>query len=265
MNINSVVALVTGAASGLGRATAARIARNGGRVVVVDLPGALTEEKKQTLLDSHPEYNGDNVLFVGADVTNEADVTAALDSAEKKFSTNVNVAVNCAGIAIASKTLSKKGAHSLDSFTQVLNVNVAGSFNIIRLCAERMALSDGFGEDKNRGVIVNTASVAAYDGQIGQAAYAASKGAIVGMTLPIARDLAPNGIRVCSIAPGLFLTPMLEGLPETVKNHLGSQVPYPSRLGNPDEYAQLVEHIVVNPMLNGEVIRLDGAIRMPPK
>ena len=265
MNIPSVIALVTGAASGLGRATAQRLLKNGAKVVVVDLPNALEGEGLEKLKASTPEFNdNDNVIFAPCDVTSEDDVTSALDNAEAKFGSNVNVAVNCAGIAIAAKTVSKKGAHPLSNFQKVLDVNVAGSFNIIRLAAERMCASEPVNDDNHRGVIVNTASVAAYDGQIGQAAYAASKGAIVGMTLPIARDLSPNGIRVCSIAPGLFLTPMLEGLPEKVQNHLGSQVPYPNRLGKPDDYARLVQNIVENSYMNGEVIRLDGAIRMPP-
>ena len=242
MNVGSVIALVTGAASGLGRATAQRLLKNGAKVVVVDLPNALEGEGLEKLKASTPEFsdNPDNVLFAPCDVTSEDDVKAALDNAEGKFGGNVNVAVNCAGIVIAAKTVSKKGAHPLSNFQKVLDVNVAGSFNIIRLTAERMCASDPVNDDNHRGVIVNTASVAAYDGQIGQAAYSASKGAIVGMTLPIARDLSPNGIRVCSIAPGLFLTPMLEGLPEKVQNHLGAQVPYPNRLGKPDDYARLV-------------------------
>jgi 3-hydroxyacyl-CoA dehydrogenase/3-hydroxy-2-methylbutyryl-CoA dehydrogenase len=196
------------------------------------------------------------------DVTSAEDVSAALDLCEKDFGP-VNTAVSCAGIAVASRTLSKKGPHSLEDFQKVLTVNTVGTFNVLRLTAERMSKSaaDAGGQ---RGVIVNTASVAAFDGQIGQVAYAASKAAIVGMTLPIARDLSKQGIRVMTIAPGLFKTPLLAGLPEKVQNELAATVPNPSRLGNPDEFAQLVQSIIENQMLNGEVIRLDGALRMAP-
>jgi NAD(P)-dependent dehydrogenase (short-subunit alcohol dehydrogenase family) len=175
----------------------------------------------------------------------------------------INVTVNCAGIAVAQKTLSKKGPHNLEAFSKVLTVNTVGTFNVTRLVAEKMTLNTA-DEDGLKGVVINTASVAAYDGQIGQAAYAASKGAVVAMTLPIARDLSSSGVRVMGIAPGLFLTPMLEGLPTIVRTELGNSVPLPKRLGRPDEYAKLVEAIIKNPMLNGEVIRLDGAIRMKP-
>ena len=256
MELNKVIALVTGSASGLGRATALRLGRGGAKVVVVDLPssnGAATAEEI-----------GANAIFAPCDVTSESDVNAALDLAEKTFGGKVNVAVNCAGIAIAKRTVSKSGAHDLASFLKVLHVNVGGSFNIIRLVAARLAETEP-GPDGERGVCINTASVAAFDGQIGQAAYSASKGAIVGMTLPIARDFMQIGIRVCTIAPGLFKTPMLMSLPEVVQNELAKQVPFPSRLGDPDEYAALAEHIIGNRMLNAETIRLDGALRMPPK
>ena len=256
MELSNAVALVTGAASGLGRATAMRLARGGAKVVVCDLPSSHGASVAAEI--------GDNALFAGCDVTNETDVNAALDAAERQFGGPVNVVVNCAGVAIAKRTVSKSGAHDFASFSKVLHVNAGGSFNVIRLVAARLANSQP-GVDGERGVIVNTASVAAYDGQIGQAAYAASKGAIVGMTLPIARDLSSLGIRVCTIAPGLFRTPMLAALPEQVQNELGNSVPFPSRLGDPDEYAHLAEHIIRNRMLNGEVIRLDGALRMPPK
>ena len=255
MQLEQVVALVTGAASGLGKATAARFVRHGAKVALLDLPSSAGAAVAEAL--------GPNALFCPTDVTSEADVTAALAAARAAFGP-VNVAVNCAGIAIAVKTLSKKGAHPLDAFTKVVTVNTIGTFNVIRLAAAAMA-DNAPNAGGERGVIVNTASVAAYDGQIGQAAYSASKGAVVGMTLPLARDLAPYGIRVCTIAPGLFKTPMLEGLPPQVQNELAQTVPFPSRLGDPDEYGQLAQSIVENAMLNGEVIRLDGALRMAPR
>eukprot|EP00297_Palpitomonas_bilix_P025639 CAMPEP_0113880152 /NCGR_PEP_ID=MMETSP0780_2-20120614/7628_1 /TAXON_ID=652834 /ORGANISM="Palpitomonas bilix" /LENGTH=256 /DNA_ID=CAMNT_0000866799 /DNA_START=1030 /DNA_END=1800 /DNA_ORIENTATION=+ /assembly_acc=CAM_ASM_000599 len=256
MALRGIVALVTGGASGLGRATVERIAEQGGKAVIVDLPSSAGEKLASDL--------GESVIFSPTDVTNEEQVKAAIDAAASKFGDSLNVAVNCAGIGVAVRTISKRGPHSLEQFQRVLTVNTVGTFNVIRLAADAMSKNDP-NEDGQRGVIVNTASVAAYDGQIGQAAYSASKGAIVGMTLPIARDLARTGIRVNTIAPGLFLTPLLEGLPEKVMNELGASVPFPSRLGRPAEYAQLVQSIVENPMLNGEVIRLDGAIRMPPQ
>lgn len=195
-------------------------------------------------------------------------VTNALDTARNAFGKTPSIVVNCAGIAPPAKVLGKKGPHSLDLFKKILLVNTMGSFNVGRLAAERMAagapLDGPAGEDGERGVIINTASVAAFDGQIGQAAYSASKGGVVAMMLPMARELARSGIRVCTIAPGVFLTPMVEGLPPKVQHELGAQVPFPSRLGRPDEYAALAQHIVENRMLNGEVIRLDGALRMPP-
>ncbi len=255
MDLSNVIALVTGGASGLGRATAHRLARKGAKVVIVDLPASHGPSVADEI--------GENALFCGCDVTSEADVSAALDAAEARWG-KVNVAVNCAGVAIAKRTLSKSGAHDLASFSKVLHVNVAGSFNVIRLVAQRLADTEP-GIDGERGVFVSTASVAAIDGQIGQAAYSASKAAIAGMTLPLARDLMHLGMRVCTIAPGLFKTPMLASLPEQVQNELAKQVPFPQRLGDPDEYAQLVEHIIGNRMLNGETIRLDGALRMPPK
>ncbi len=257
MELSSVVALVTGGASGLGRATALRLARDGAKVVIADLArtsgGGVAEEAGEG-----------RAFFQATDVTSEADVNAALDAAQERFGRVPNVVVNCAGIAIAQRVLSKAGPHPLDAFNKILAVNVGGSFNTIRLTAARLQDTEP-NQHGERGVFINTASVAAYDGQIGQAAYSASKGAIVGMTLPIARDLARSGIRVVTIAPGLFKTPMLAGLPEKVQAELGAQVPFPARLGDPDEYGQLVEAIVTNPMLNGEVIRLDGAIRLPPK
>jgi 3-hydroxyacyl-CoA dehydrogenase/3-hydroxy-2-methylbutyryl-CoA dehydrogenase len=255
MDVQSTVALVTGGASGLGLATAKRLVRLGAKVVLVDLPKSDGAAQAEAL--------GAHARFAPADVTSEAAIEAAVDLAYSAFG-GLNLVVNCAGIAIALRTLTKEGAHALDLFQKVINVNIAGTFNVIRLAAQRMQHNapNAGGE---RGVIVNTASVAAFDGQIGQAAYAASKGGVVGMTLPIARDLSKLGIRVCTIAPGLFRTPMLAGLPEVVQNQLGQQVPFPNRLGDPDEYGQLVVSILENAMLNGEVIRLDGALRMPPK
>jgi NAD(P)-dependent dehydrogenase (short-subunit alcohol dehydrogenase family) len=219
-------------------------------VVVIDLKG---EEVVNEL--------GDRAKFVSANVTDEAAVTEALDVAESLGPVRINV--NCAGIGNAIKTLSKNGAFPLDEFTKVINVNLIGTFNVLRLAAERIAKTEPIGEE--RGVIINTASVAAFDGQIGQAAYSASKGGVVGMTLPIARDLSRDLIRVVTIAPGLFKTPLLGSLPEEAQKSLGQQVPHPARLGDPDEYGALATHIVENPMLNGEVIRLDGAIRMAPR
>src|ERR1700744_1732948 len=250
MEIKHAVALVTGGASGLGLATTKRLLDAGAQVVVVDLrgEGAVAEL-------------GERARFVEADVTDEAAVGKALDVAESLGTLRINV--NCAGIGNAIKTLSKDGPFPLDGFKKVIGVNLIGTFNVLRLAAERIPKTEPVGEE--RGVIINTASVAAFDGQIGQAAYSASKGGVVGMTLPIARDLAGKAIRVVTIAPGLFDTPLLAGLPEPARESLGKQVPHPSRLGNPDEYGALAVHIVENPMLNGEVIRLDGAIRMAPR
>ncbi len=250
MEIKDAVAVVTGGASGLGLATTKRLLDAGAQVVVLDLRGK----------DAVDEL-GDRAVFAQTDVTDEAAVTAALDAAEKLGP--LRIAVNCAGTGNAMKTLSKDGPFPLDAFRKIVEINLIGTFNVIRLAAERMAKTEPVGEE--RGVIVNTASVAAFDGQIGQAAYSASKGGVVGMTLPIARDLSRELIRVVTIAPGLFDTPLLAGLPEPAKESLGKQVPHPSRLGKPDEYGALAVHIVENPMLNGEVIRLDGAIRMAPR
>jgi NAD(P)-dependent dehydrogenase (short-subunit alcohol dehydrogenase family) len=251
MNVNGCAAVVTGGASGLGLATVKRLAKAGAQVTVVDLPNSAGAEQAAAL----------GATFAAADVTSEADVSAALDLAAQRGP--IRIAVNCAGVGWAGRVLGKNGVLPLDAFTAVINVNLIGTFNVIRLAAERIAATDPV--DGERGVIVNTASVAAFEGQIGQAAYSASKGGVVGMTLPIARDLADKLIRVVTIAPGLFLTPMLQGLPPEAQESLGRQVPHPSRLGDPAEYAALVEHIVSNPMLNGEVIRLDGAIRMAPR
>ena len=250
MDIKDAVAIVTGGASGLGLATTKRLLDRGAHVVVLDITG----EDVATGL-------GDRVRFAAADVTNPDAVTAALDIADGMGP--LRVVVNCAGTGDAIRVLSRKGVYPLDLFARVININLVGTFNVLRLGAERIAKTDLVGEE--RGVIINTASVAAFDGQIGQAAYSASKGGVVGMTLPIARDLADKAIRVMTIAPGLFDTPLLAGMPEGAKHSLGAQVPHPARLGDPDEYGALAVHIVENPMLNGEVIRLDGAIRMAPR
>jgi NAD(P)-dependent dehydrogenase (short-subunit alcohol dehydrogenase family) len=250
VQIKDSVAVVTGGASGLGLATVKRLLDAGGSVVVIDLKG---EEVVAEL--------GERAKFVTANVTDEDAVAKALDVAESMGPLRINV--NCAGIGNAVKTVSKNGPFPLDGFRKVVEVNLIGTFNVIRLAAERIAKTEPLGEE--RGVIVNTASVAAFDGQIGQAAYSASKGGVVGMTLPIARDLSRELIRVCTIAPGLFKTPLLGSLPEEAQRSLGQQVPHPARLGDPDEYGALAQHIVENPMLNGEVIRLDGAIRMAPR
>ncbi|HEX2308353.1 MAG TPA: SDR family NAD(P)-dependent oxidoreductase [Jatrophihabitantaceae bacterium] len=253
MDIAGVTALVTGGASGLGLATATRLVSGGASVVVVDLPRSAGTEVAEQL--------GNRARFAAADVTSEADVRAAIDVAAELG--ELRIVVNCAGVGPAAKVLGRNGVHELELFSRTVLINLVGTFNVLRLAAERMTALDLVGEE--RGVIVNTASVAAYDGQIGQAAYSASKGGVVGLTLPVARELAERQIRVVTIAPGIFETPMLAALPEAARESLGKQVPHPSRLGRPDEYAALVAHIVSNPMLNGETIRLDGAIRMAPR
>ncbi len=253
MLIKNSVFLVTGGASGLGAATARMAAENGAKVVVADMQAEAGEKLAK-------ELGG---RFAKCDVTAEADAKAAVALALKEFG-GLQVLVNCAGIALAERTVGKEAPHDLGRFTRVITVNLIGTFNMIRVAAEAMTKA-GPNAAGERGVIINTASVAAYDGQIGQAAYSASKGGVVGMTLPIARDLSRNGIRVCTIAPGIFETPMLLGLPKEAQDSLGKQVPFPSRLGKPAEYAQLARAIIENEMLNGETIRLDGAIRMAPK
>uniref|UniRef100_A0A8C3VX47 3-hydroxyacyl-CoA dehydrogenase type-2 n=1 Tax=Catagonus wagneri TaxID=51154 RepID=A0A8C3VX47_9CETA len=254
--VKELVAVITGGASGLGLATARRLVEQGAAAVLLDLPSSDGETQAKKL--------GKSCAFAPADVTSEKDVQAALTLAKEKFG-RVDVAVNCAGIAVASKTynLKKSQVHTLEDFQRVLNVNLTGTFNVIRLVAGEMSQNEP-DQGGQRGVIINTASIAAFEGQVGQAAYSASKGGIVSMTLPIARDLAPMGIRVVTIAPGLFGTPLLTTLPDKVRNFLASQVPFPRRLGDPAEYAHLVQAIIENPLLNGEVIRLDGAIRMQP-
>jgi 3-hydroxyacyl-CoA dehydrogenase / 3-hydroxy-2-methylbutyryl-CoA dehydrogenase len=279
MALSHVVAFVTGAGSGLGRfysssphlifssssplflsvsllfrATAIRLAAQGAKVIVADISADKVNHVVTEI--------GSSALPAIVDVCDEKSVSHAISEAVSRWG-NLNATVNCAGIGIATKTLSKKGPHDLQQFSNVLRINTVGTFNVLRLTAEAMTKNEP-DENGQRGVIINTASIAAMDGQSGQAAYAASKGAIVSMTLPIARDLSSVGIRVNAIAPGLFLTPMLEGLPEPVRTVLASTVPFPKRLGKPAEYAQLVQSIIENPMLNGEVIRLDGALRMGP-
>jgi NAD(P)-dependent dehydrogenase (short-subunit alcohol dehydrogenase family) len=250
VQIKDAVAVVTGGASGLGLATTKRLLDAGASVVVIDLREG--DELSQL---------GSRVKFAAADVTDPEAVGQALDLAESLGPLRINV--NCAGIGSAAKTLGKDGPFPLEWFTKTIQVNLIGTFNVLRLSAQRIAKNEPIGEE--RGVIINTASVAAFEGQIGQAAYSASKGGVVGMTLPIARDLSRELIRVCTIAPGLFKTPLLGSLPEEAQKSLGQQVPHPARLGDPDEYGALAVHIVENPMLNGETIRLDGAIRMAPR
>ncbi|MBB5017679.1 NAD(P)-dependent dehydrogenase (short-subunit alcohol dehydrogenase family) [Chitinivorax tropicus] len=252
MDAKNKTFLIAGGGSGLGAATARLLVEQGANVMIADL----NEQTGHALAESL----GTKARFAKTDVTSEAQVSAAIQLALDTFG-SLWGAVNCAGIATGEKVVGKEGPHRLESFSRAVQINLIGTFNVIRLAADAMSRNtpDTTGE---RGVLINTASVAAFDGQIGQAAYAASKAGIVGMTLPIARELARHGIRIMTIAPGLFDTPMMAGMPEEVRQSLGQQVPFPSRLGQPDEYAALVRHIIENPMLNGEVIRLDGAIRM---
>jgi len=256
MNIQGKGALIAGGASGLGEATARALAAAGASVVIVDL----NAEKGEALAAEL----GAGAAFVEADVSDEAAVSAAVEQAKGAAEGGLRVSVCCAGIGWAERVAHKGGPHSLDLFSNVVKVNLIGTFNVLRLAAAAMSENEP-DEEGERGVCVNTASIAAFDGQIGQIAYSASKGGIVGMTLPAARDMAARGIRVVTIAPGLFDTPLLAALPEEARKALGAGVPFPPRLGQPAEYAQLVEQIVANPMLNGETIRLDGALRMPPK
>jgi NAD(P)-dependent dehydrogenase (short-subunit alcohol dehydrogenase family) len=253
MDVKNAVALVTGGASGLGLATVENLVAAGAKVVILDLPGSPGDDVASRL--------GEGVRLAAADVRDEDAVNAALDVAAELG--DLRVVVSCAGTGDAIKTVGKDGPYPLDKFQRIIEINLIGTFNVLRLGAARMAALELVGEE--RGVIINTASVAAFDGQIGQAAYSASKGGIVGMTLPIARDLASIGIRVVTIAPGLFDTPLLASLPQEARASLGKQVPHPSRLGDPSEFGALAAHIVANPMLNGETIRLDGAIRMAPR
>jgi NAD(P)-dependent dehydrogenase (short-subunit alcohol dehydrogenase family) len=256
MEIQGLGAIVTGGGSGLGEATARLLAARGARVAILDLGRSKGAEVAASL--------GKSAIFCEADVSSEEQVTAALDRAQAELGA-IHAAVNCAGIGSAMRTVDKEGRpFDLAQFRRTLEVNLIGTFNVIRLAAARM-LKNAPNQTGERGAIVNTASVAAFEGQIGQAAYSASKGGVVGMTLPIARDLAAAGIRVCTIAPGLFATPLLMLMPEPARNALASHIPFPNRLGRPPEFAALAVHILENPMLNGETIRLDGAVRMPPR
>lgn len=252
MNINEVIAIVTGGASGLGESVVRKIAKNGGKAVILDL----NEEQGVALSNEL----GDNVIFCRTDVSSESDVQNAVDAAVEKFG-SINVAVSAAGILTAGKTVGKNGPFPLENFDKTIKINLTGTFNVIRLAAAKMAENNP-DENGQRGVIISTASVAAFDGQMGQAAYSASKGGIVGMTLPIARDLSSLGIRNVTIAPGIFETPMMSAAPEKVRQSLIDQIPFPKRFGIPDEFASMVAHIIENTMLNGETIRLDGAVRM---
>lgn len=255
MRIDESVFLISGGASGLGLATARELVGQGGKVVLLDINA---EAGQQALAEL-----GANAHFVRADITREEDGSAAVAQVLEAFGA-LHGLVNCAGVAPAEKVLGRNGAHGLDSFRRTVEVNLIGSFNLLRLAAEAMA-QNAPNVEGERGVIINTASVAAFDGQMGQAAYAASKGGVAALTLPAARDLARSGIRVMCIAPGVFETPMMAGMPQEVRDSLAANVPFPPRLGRPDEYAALVRHIVENTMLNGEVIRLDGALRMAAK
>lgn len=276
MDINGSVALITGGASGLGAATARRLFGAGASVVLIDLPSSageafaaeLNSSTRSEATGNGPAAGaaGQTAVFAPADVTNEAEVQAAVDTAVALGP--LRIVVNCAGIATPGKVLGREGVLPLDAFIRVIQVNLIGTFNVLRLAAKAMAATEPVSTElggPERGVIINTASVAAFDGQIGQPAYAASKGAVAAMTLPIARELARSLVRVVTIAPGIFETPMMAGLPQDAQDSLGRQVPHPSRLGKPAEYAALVAHVVENAMLNGETIRLDGAIRMGPK
>jgi len=255
MNVKDCIAVVTGGASGLGEATVRNFVSQGARAVILDIQVDRGEALAKEL--------GGDVIFANADVTKEEDVQAAINKAINAFG-GINVLINCAGVGDPGKVLGKKGPMTLDFFKKIVGVNLIGTFNVIRLAVEKMA-GNTPNEEGERGVIVNTASVAAYDGQIGQPAYAASKGGIVSMTLPIARECASYGIRVLTIAPGIFDTPMMASIPEEARISLGKMVPFPPRLGKPPEYAHLVQAIIENPMLNGECIRLDGSIRMAPR
>ncbi len=255
MNVRDKVVLVTGGASGLGEATVRRFLDEGASVAILDRPGARGDEVAAV--------NPKRARFIPADVTSAEAVENAVAATVEQLG-GLHAAVNCAGTGAAMRTLTREGPMPLDVFEMVIRVNLIGTFNVLRCAAGQMAKNDP-DENGERGVLINTASIAAFDGQIGQAAYAASKGGIVGLTLPVARDLASLGIRCVTIAPGTFDTPMLAMLPDEAREALGAQIPFPRRLGKPSEYAALASHIVANPMLNGETIRLDGALRMPPK
>ncbi len=255
MQVQGSAAIVTGGASGLGEATVGELVSLGGRVAILDLPGSNGEKLAAEI--------GGAAIFCPGDVTQADQVESALDRAVGEFG-GIQIAVSCAGIGWAQRTVTREGPHPLEPFEKVVQVNLIGTFNTIRLAADRMSRNEP-NEAGERGVLINTASVAAFEGQIGQVAYSASKGGITGLTLPVARDLASLGIRCMTIAPGLFETPLLGSLPEDKRGLLAANIPFPKRLGQPSEYAALARHIVENPMLNGEVIRLDGALRMPPR
>ena len=256
MDINGKVAVVTGGASGLGKATAEAIVAAGGKAALLDRNAELAEQTAAAL--------GANAAAFAVDVADAASAEAAIGQVVERFGA-IHINVNCAGIGAAGRTVGRDGPLALEAFNFVIQVNLVGTFNTLRLCAAQMAKNDPAGDDGERGVIVNTASVAAFDGQIGQAAYSASKGGVVGMTLPIARDLARSGVRVCTIAPGIFETPMMLGAPDRVRQPLVEMVQFPHRLGAAEEFAVLARQIVENPYLNGETIRLDGGIRMQPR
>lgn len=255
MKIEGKTAVITGGASGLGEAAARLLVTKGAQVVILDL----NEERGTSLVSEL----GEDAVFIKTDITDTNQVQAAIDFALEEFK-QIDIVINCAGIAPGMKIATKKGSHKIEVFRKTMEINVIGPFDVMRLAAEKMIQNEP-NDEEGRGVIINTASVAAFDGQLGQAAYAASKAALVGMTLPVARDLCGEGIRICTIAPGLFKTPMMATLPENIQEALGKMVPFPSRLGNPKEFAMLVAQIIENPMLNGETIRLDGAIRLAPK
>ena len=253
MKLDQTVAVITGGASGLGEATVRNFVEGGARVAIFDMNAEKGEQVASEL--------GDAAIFCAVNVTDENSISSGVAATMEKFG-KINANVNCAGIGVAMKTMGKEGPHTLDLFKKVIDINLVGTFNTFRLCVEQMAKNEPNSEGE-RGVIVNTASVAAFDGQKGQVAYSASKGGIVGMTLPVARDLAFYGIRICTIAPGLFYTPLFEGLGQEVVDSLSAQVTFPKRLGSPAEYGQLARNIVESPYLNGETIRIDGAIRLP--
>jgi len=255
MEIRGITALITGAASGLGEACARKLAKEGAKVAILDF----AEERGEKLAGEL----GDAVIFCMTDVTDAKSVQDSVDKTVDAFGA-IHVAINCAGVGIPAKVLGKEGPMSMSHFSKVVQINLMGTMNVVRLVAEKM-VENAPNEEGEKGIVVNTASAAAFDGQIGQAAYSASKAGVVGMTLPIAREFAEYGIRVVTIAPGLFETPMLAGLPEKAKESLGKMTPFPNRLGKPSEFSSLVQHIIENPMLNGEVIRLDGALRMAAK
>ncbi len=255
MQIKDVIAVVTGGASGLGEACVRSLVEKGGKAAILDF----AKERAEQIISEL----GDSVIFCNTDVTDAKTVQAAVDRTVEVFG-SLNVAINCAGVSNAGKVLSKKGPLPIEQFNRVVQINLIGTMNVVTLAADKMVKNDPF-EDGEKGVIINTASAAAFEGQVGQAAYSASKAGVVGMALPIAREFADYGIRIMTIAPGLFMTPMLAGLPEHIQESLNKMVPFPKRLGKASEYADLVQHIIENTMLNAEVIRLDGAIRMAAK